>query len=107
MSDKAGGTGVGGYLKTALSNDKGELVIPVLITGNFEKPKFAPDTQALLKMQRDRLLPGLDNPRGALSNVLDGLTGKKKTDEPAQPGQEQPKSNNLKGVFEGIFGGKK
>jgi AsmA protein len=115
VSDKAGGTGIGGYLKTALSNDKGELVIPVIIAGTFQKPAFAPDTQALLKMQRARLLPGLDNPRGALSNVLDGLTGKKKTEEEkkaeeekaAQPAQEQPKPNTLKGVFEGIFGGKK
>jgi hypothetical protein len=75
VSDKAGGTGVTGYLKTALANDKGELVIPVMISGTFSKPIFAPDSQALLKMQRDRLLPGLDNPASALSGLLGGLTG--------------------------------
>jgi AsmA protein len=109
VSEKAGGTSIGGYLKTALANDKGELVIPVLITGNFQQPKFAPDTQALLKMQRERLLPGLDNPRNALGGALEGLLGKKKTEEaqPGQPLKEQPKQDTVKGVLEGLFGGKK
>ena len=108
VSEKAGGTGIGGYLKTALSNDKGELVIPVLITGNFAKPTFGPDTQALLRMQRERLLPGLDNPRSALGGILGGLTGQKKPEETTgQQVQEEPKPKTIKGVFEGIFGGKK
>ena len=104
FSEKAGGTGIGGYLKTALSNDKGEILIPVIISGNFKQPKFAPDTQALLRMQRDRLLPGLDNPRKAISNVLEGLTGKKKTDETGKAAEEEPKPNPLGGVLKGIFG---
>jgi AsmA-like C-terminal region len=109
-TDKVGGTGVGGYLKTALANDKGELVIPVLISGNYKKPAFAPDTQAFVKMQRDRLLPGLDNPGKALGNVLDGLTGKKKPDDTKDTkdtkAQEQPKPNTLKDTLKGIFGNK-
>ena len=110
FSDKVGGTGIGGYLKTALANEKGELLVPVLISGNFTKPKFAPDTQALLRLQTNKLLPGLDNPGKALSNMLDILSGKKKTEEPAAPGtppKEQPKPNPLKDALEGLFGGKK
>jgi uncharacterized protein involved in outer membrane biogenesis len=109
FSDKAGGTGIRGYLKTALSNSKGEIVIPVTITGDFDKPAIAPDAQAFLRMQRDRLLPGLDNPRAALSGILGSITGKKPaTPEGEQPAaQEQPKSDPLKGVLEGIFGGRK
>jgi hypothetical protein len=105
-SDKVGGTTIGGYLTTALSNNKGELVIPVIITGDMKKPTFLPDAQALLKMQRDRLLPGLDDPRKALSNILEGLSGKKKTEEQGTQG-EQPKPNPLRDALEGIFGGKK
>ena len=108
FSDKVGGTGVGGYLSTALSNDQGELVIPVLISGTFMEPKFAPDAQAFLQMQRNRLLPGLSNPGSALGNVLNSLTGgQKKTEEGQQPEAEPKPSGGLKGVLDGILGGKK
>jgi hypothetical protein len=105
-SDKAGGTKVGGYLKTALANEKGELVLPVIISGNFMQPKFAPDSQALLKMQANKLLPGLDDPSKALGGLLDSLSGKKKADDPTKT-QEQPKSNSLKDALQGILGGNK
>ena len=36
FSQSVGGTGVGGYLNTALANKNGELVLPVLITGKHE-----------------------------------------------------------------------
>jgi AsmA protein len=110
FSDKVGGTGIGGYLKTALANEKGELLVPVIISGNLTKPKFAPDTQALLRLQTNKLLPGLDDPRKALTNMLDIFSGKKKTEEPPAPGtppKEQPKPSSLKDALEGIFGGKK
>ena len=109
FSDKVGGTGVGGYLKTALANEKGELVVPVIISGNMNKPKFAPDSQALLRMQTNKLLPGLDNPNSALGNVLGGLLGgqKKPTDETGTKTQEQSKPNSVKDALQGLFGGKK
>ncbi|HTG75489.1 MAG TPA: AsmA family protein [Terriglobia bacterium] len=110
FSDKVGGTGIGGYLKTALANEKGELLVPVIISGNLTKPKFAPDTQALLRLQTNKLLPGLDDPQKALTNMLDIFSGKKKTEEPPAPGtppKEQPKPSSLKDALEGIFGGKK
>jgi uncharacterized protein involved in outer membrane biogenesis len=108
FSDKVGGTGIGGYLTTALSNNEGETVIPVIISGTFDKPAFAPDAQAFLKMQRDRLIPGMDNPRGALSGILGGITGKKPAAEGEQPAaEEKPKSDPIKGVLDGILGGRK
>src|SRR5581483_703003 len=35
-----GGSGVGGYMQTALANNQGELVIPAIVTGTFDSPKF-------------------------------------------------------------------
>jgi hypothetical protein len=95
FSDKVGGTRIGGLLTTALANEKGEIVIPALISGDITKPKFYPDTKTFLQLQKQRLLPGL----------LDAITGKK--DAPAEPGQEPPKPGGLRGVLEGIFGGQK
>ena len=94
FSDRIGGTKIGGYLTTALANEKGEIVIPALISGNMAKPTFAPDAKTFLQLQKQRIVPGL----------LDAITGKK---PPAEPGKEEPKSNNLRGVLEGIFGGKR
>jgi AsmA protein len=94
FSDKIGGTKIGGYLTTALSNEKGEMVIPALISGNIAKPTFTPDAKTFLQLQKQRIVPGL----------LDAITGKK---APAEPGKEEPKPSGLKGVLDGIFGGKK
>lgn len=94
FSDKVGGTRIGGYLTTALANDKGEIVIPALISGNMAKPSFTPDAKTFLQLQTKRIVPGL----------LDSITGKK---APAEPGKEEPKPSGLKGVLDGIFGGKK
>ena len=88
FSDKVGGgTKIGGYLTTALSNEKGEIVIPVLISGNLTKPSFTPDAKTFLQLQTQKIVPGL----------IDAITGKKAPNEP----------NSLKGVLNGIFGGKK
>ena len=43
MSQKVGGTQIGGFRTTALANSKGELVIPALVTGTFAQPRFMPD----------------------------------------------------------------
>ena len=42
FSQSVGGTGVGGYLNTALANKNGELVIPVILTGSMNHPRFRP-----------------------------------------------------------------
>ena len=45
FSQSVGGTGVGGYLNTALGNKNGELVLPVIVTGNMNHPIVTPDVQ--------------------------------------------------------------
>src|SRR5579872_3162358 len=47
FSQTVGGTGIGGIMNTALANNKGELVIPVIVTGTFTHPAFAPDLQKI------------------------------------------------------------
>ena len=80
-SEKVGGTGAAGYMKTAFSNNEGELVIPTIVTGTFKQPKFTPDVQALVQMQKQKLIPGY------------------------QPGQKP--AETIKGILGGLFGGKK
>jgi hypothetical protein len=80
FSQIAGGTQVGGYLKTVLANNNGELVIPVLVTGTTAKPRFAPDVQQMAQMRLQNLLPTAGNPgqltTGLLGSVLGGKGGK-------------------------------
>src|SRR5438477_12145031 len=76
LSQKVGGTGIGGYLNTALANKNGELVIPVIVTGNLNKPMIAPDVQKLAQMKLNNLLPTAGNP-GALTSGIAGLIGGK------------------------------
>ena len=75
LSQKVGGTGVGGLMNTALSNNQGELVIPVLVTGSMNHPIIAPDVQAIAQMRLKNLLPTSGNP-AALTSGLSGLLGK-------------------------------
>jgi AsmA protein len=105
FSDKVGSSRVGGYMKTALSNDAGELVVPAIVTGSFKQPKFAPDLQAFAQLQKQRLLPSLQNPAGALSGLLRGLPSKTEEGTQEQPGAE--KANTVKGILGGLLGGKK
>lgn len=101
FSDEVGSTGVGGYLTTALSNSKGELVVPIVITGTFDKPHFAPDLGKIAQMKLENLAPTLANP-GQLSSILGGILGKKKT----EGGDQQDKQPGLTDIL-GTLGGKK
>lgn len=136
FSNKVGGTNVGGFMNTALANQQGELVIPVLVTGTFQHPIVAPDVQKLAQMKLQRVLPTTANPAlgqavGALlgdkngqkpnvGNILGAIAGQAQRQQPAnsgpapaqpQPGQtqnqQQPKANPLGNVLNQIFGGKK
>jgi uncharacterized protein involved in outer membrane biogenesis len=110
FSDKVGSSRVGGYMKTALANDSGELVIPALVTGTFQQPKFAPDVQAFAQMQKQRLLPSLQNPAGALSGLLRGITSKSEAPKDQPTEQQQPEKKeptSIKGILGGLLGGKK
>ena len=87
-SQTVGGQNIGGFMKTALANNQGQLVIPALVTGTFSNPRFAPDIQQLTQMKLKGLIPNLDNPAslaGTLQNLLGGA-------RPSAPGQQQPQA---------------
>jgi AsmA protein len=95
FSDKVGGTRVGGYMSTALSNSAGELVIPAVLTGSFKQPKFAPDVQAFVEMQKKK----------AVSSLLGAFT-EKKDKSPDQPTGQKP-AGGIKGILGGLLDRKK
>ncbi len=97
-SKAVGGTQVGGFLNTALANNKGELVIPVIVTGTMAHPAFAPDAAAMAKMKLNNLLPSVSDPSKLASGIMggkgaggivNGLLGGG-TQPAAQPGKAQP-----------------
>jgi AsmA protein len=94
VSKQVGGTGIGGFLNVALANNKGELVLPVLVTGSMAHPVFAPDVQAIAKMKMNHLLPTTGDPSkltsGALGSVLGGALGQ----QPANQGKSQQQQQN-------------
>jgi AsmA protein len=96
FTQQAGGTGVGGYMTTALANNQGELVIPAIVTGTFQNPKIVPDVQKMAQMKLKGLIPNADNPLGAASSILGGLNGKGQ--QPAA-GQQQNPVNQIMGLF--------
>lgn len=102
---EAGGTRVGGYMTTALANSKGELVIPVIVSGTFQNPRFAPDLEKIARMKLENLLPSASNP-GALSTGILGavLNQQKKGTEAAPDGQ--PQQGGMGGILD-VVGGKK
>ena len=100
FTQEVGGTGVGGYMSTALANSQGELVVPATVTGTFQNPKVMPDVQKMAQMKLKGLIPTGDNPLGAASSILGGLGGKK--GQPATGQQPNPVNQVL-----GLFGGKK
>ncbi len=89
-SQTAGGSQVGGFMSTVMGNSKGELVVPAIVTGTFQKPHFAPDMERIARMKLSGLLPTKDNPAALGSNVkgiLGALTGKPST---ADAGKASP-----------------
>jgi hypothetical protein len=109
FSQQVGGTGIGGYLNTALSNNQGELVIPAKVTGTFSHPIFAPDVQKLAQMRLKGLVPNSNNPLGGAAGVVGGLLGQKSAAQPAQgqQAQQQQQQQNPVNQIIGLFGKKK
>jgi uncharacterized protein involved in outer membrane biogenesis len=103
-SQTVGGTGIGGFLNTALANTKGELVIPVLVTGTFRQPIFTPDVEKLAQMKLQNLVPGVENPAGLTNGILGQiLRGKPLPNQNQQPQQAQPQQqqpNNLNDLLD-------
>ncbi len=95
VSALAGPNQVAGIMTAALSNAKGEMVIPAIVSGTFERPRFEPDAPRIARMKLEGLLPTRDNPNGAASTVqgiFGALTRGKATS--ARPSQE-PKNGIL------------
>jgi uncharacterized protein involved in outer membrane biogenesis len=100
FSQQVGGTGVGGYMNTALANNQGEIVIPAIVTGTFQHPVFAPNVQKIAQMRIKGLLPSSDNPLSGASGILGNLLGQK------SPQQQQQQQNPLQQLLD-VFGTKK
>ncbi len=105
-SQKVGGNSVGGFMQTALANNQGELVVPVIVSGTFSNPRFAPDVQQMAQMKVKGLIPSFNNPTsvsGALQNLLGGG---KNPPQDAQGQQQTPQQNTVQQLM-GLFGKKK
>jgi hypothetical protein len=96
FSQKVGGTNVGGFMQTALANNKGELVVPVIITGSFDSPKVAPDVEEIARMKLQNLVPSFGNPGDVTSGLLGTMLGGKK----GQTGQQ----GGLSGIVGALTG---
>ncbi|HLK07942.1 MAG TPA: AsmA family protein [Candidatus Angelobacter sp.] len=100
ISQQVGGTQVGGFMNTALANNQGELVLPVIVTGTFQHPQVAPDVQQIAKMKLDNLLPSSKNPGQLTTGILGAILGNK--NQGGANGQ-QPAGQQQKGGIGGIL----
>jgi uncharacterized protein involved in outer membrane biogenesis len=117
FSQSVGGTGVGGYLNTALANKNGELVLPILVTGTTSHPIVAPDVEQLAKMKLNNILPtagSLLSGKGGndLGSIVGGLLGGQQQHgqqqgQPAQQQQQNQQANPLNDALNQLLGGKK
>jgi len=106
FTDKLGGAAsLSGFMNTALGNSQGETVIPVIVTGTFQNPKFAPDLKQIAQMKLKGLLPNSNNPSSAVSGILGGLLGQKSA-KGTQSQQNQQPQNAVDQIM-GIFGKRK
>jgi uncharacterized protein involved in outer membrane biogenesis len=106
VSQKVGGQSVGGFMKTALANNQGELVIPALVTGTFSNPKFEPDVQQMAQMKLKGLIPNISNPASVANTVQNLLGGPKKPAEAPEQPQAQQQPSAVQQLL-GLFGKKK
>jgi AsmA protein len=123
MSDQVGGTGIGGFMNTALANRNGELVIPVIVTGTFDNPHFAPDVEKIAQMRLNNALPstaggllggllggnkgGQGQTGGGLGGLVGQIAGQKQQNQQANQQQQQQNNNPLANALGGLLGGKK
>jgi AsmA protein len=99
LSQQVGGTQVGGFMNTALANNQGELVLPVIITGTFQHPQVAPDVQQIAQMKLKNLLPSTKNPGQLTQGILGAILGNKN-----QGGAAGQQGDQSKGGIGGILG---
>jgi AsmA protein len=102
ISQQMGGTQVGGFMNTALANNQGELVLPVIVTGTFQHPQVAPDVQQIAKMKLDNLLPNSKNPGQLTTGILGAVLGNKNQNGPASGANQQ--KGGIGGILDAIGG---
>ena len=97
-SQIVGGTGIGGFLNTALANKDGELVVPVIVTGTFQNPQFAPDLQKVAQMKLQNLVPSIENPAGLSKGIFEQIL-RGKSQQPAEGQPQNPKNQDVPGTL--------
>jgi len=110
VSRQVGGSTIGGFMKTALANNQGELIIPLVVTGTFQQPKVGPDVQSFTKMKLKGLLPSSADPGAGLSELVDSLFAGKpgKGQQPAAKQlQQKPAQNAIQQMLEALSEKKK
>lgn len=109
LTQKVGGTNIGGYAKTVLANSQGELTVPATVTGTFQHPHFAPDLQQLAQMKLKGLMPDFNNPTATVAKIVGGLLNSPNanTQQPNPEGSADRSAspNPVQQLF-GIFGKK-
>jgi uncharacterized protein involved in outer membrane biogenesis len=103
LSQKVGGTQIGGYMNTALANNQGELVLPVIVTGNLKHPLIAPDVQQIAQMKLKNIVPNSQNITGAITQILGGKSQGGGGNNGNQGGQGMPQGD-LGGIVGAITG---
>jgi uncharacterized protein involved in outer membrane biogenesis len=96
FTQRVGGTEVGGFMTTALANQQGELVVPVIVTGTLQQPRFAPDVQRIAEMRLQNLVPSLRNPQQLTTGILGAIGGR------AEDGRTPPRT--VEGIMDAITG---
>ena len=94
-------------MTTAVANENGELVIPVIVTGTFQDPYFAPDVQKIAELKLKRILPNADNPGELGIGILERIfRGKDKVEDETEtrekPNQQEPQ---IPDILDRILGG--
>ena len=101
---RMGGTNVGSLFSATLVNSQGELVVPAIVTGTFQNPRFTPDVERMAQMKLKGMMPTEDNPLGGASSLLGAVLGQK--GQPAKGQQQQQQQNPVDEIM-GMFSKKK
>ncbi|HLW54650.1 MAG TPA: AsmA family protein [Candidatus Angelobacter sp.] len=102
LSQQVGGNQIGGFMNTALANNQGELVLPVIVTGTFQHPMVTPDLQQVAQMKLKNLLPTSKNPGQFTSGIINRFLGGGNQNQPDSGSGKQ--QGGLGGIL-GTLGG--
>jgi AsmA protein len=94
---------ISGVLNTVLANQQGEFVVPMLVTGTFAQPKFAPDVEQLASLKLRGLLPTATNPASFTSGVkdlVDTITGKQGQAKQGEAKQGEQMQDTIINLFD-------